>query len=117
MKSRLFGALIGSALAVGSGSAFSQSPPASSKPSATPAPPAAPPAASPAPAEKETWKAPFGGTFSATFAFATDYSYRGISQTQRQVAAQAAFGYETPSLSLGQDAALSAYVGAWGSNV
>jgi len=70
-----------------------------------------------APAEKETWKGPFGGTFTASFAFATDYSYRGISQTQRQVSAQAAFGYETPSLLLGQDAALSAYVGAWGSNV
>ena len=69
------------------------------------------------PPEKETWKGPFGGTFTASFAFATDYSYRGISQTQRQVAAQAAFGYETPSLLLGQDAALSAYVGAWGSNV
>jgi uncharacterized protein (TIGR02001 family) len=69
------------------------------------------------PPEKETWKGPFGGTFSATFAFTTDYSYRGISQTQRQVAAQAAFGYETPSLAVGQDAALSAYVGAWGSSV
>ena len=119
MKSKLFGAVIGCALfvAIGSGSAFSQGAPASSSPSTTPAPPAAPPAASPAPADKETWKAPFGGTFSATFAFATDYSYRGISQTQRQVAAQAAFGYETPSLLLGQDAALSAYVGGWGSNV
>ncbi|MFO1085215.1 MAG: TorF family putative porin [Reyranellaceae bacterium] len=71
----------------------------------------------PEPTSEGTWKAPFGGIFAATFAFTTDYSYRGISQTQRQVAGQAAFGYETPSLSLGQDAALSAYVGAWGSNV
>lgn len=80
-------------------------------------PPATPSMPETPPAEKETWKGPFGGTFAATFAFATDYSYRGISQTQRQVAAQAAFGYDTPSLLLGQDAALSAYVGAWGSNV
>ena len=71
----------------------------------------------PEPTSEGTWKGPFGGIFSATFAFATDYSYRGISQTQRQVAAQAAFGYETPSLLLGQDAALSAYLGGWGSNV
>ncbi|MGD9882098.1 TorF family putative porin [Reyranella sp.] len=89
--------------AAGAGSA--QTPPA------TPSTPTAPPV------EKETWKGPFGGTFTASFAFATDYSYRGISQTQRQVAVQAAVGYETPSLLLGQDAALSAYVGAWGSNV
>jgi uncharacterized protein (TIGR02001 family) len=71
----------------------------------------------PEPTSEGTWKGPFGGTFATTFAFATDYSYRGISQTQRQVAAQMAFAYDTPSLSLGQDAALSAYVGAWGSNV
>ena len=68
-----------------------------------------------APPEKETWKAPFGGTFTATFAAATDYSYRGISQTQRQVAFQPAFTYETPTVS--ENVALSAYVGAWGSNV
>ena len=74
------------------------------------------PGADPAqPAEKETWKAPFGGTFTATFAAATDYSYRGISQTQRQVAFQPAFTYETPTVS--ENVALSAYVGAWGSNV
>jgi uncharacterized protein (TIGR02001 family) len=102
MKRAFLGALIGSALyfTVTAGSALAQ----------TPSTPAAPP-------EKETWKGPFGGTFTAGFAFATDYSYRGISQTQRQVAVQAAVGYETPSLLLGQDAALSAYVGAWGSNV
>ena len=68
-----------------------------------------------APPEKETWNAPFGGTFTATFAAATDYSYRGISQTQRQVAFQPAFTYETPTVS--ENVALSAYVGAWGSNV
>lgn len=68
-----------------------------------------------APAEKETWKAPFGGSFSASFAFATDYSYRGISQTQRQVAVQPSLTYETAAI--GEQVALSAYVGAWGSNV
>jgi uncharacterized protein (TIGR02001 family) len=65
--------------------------------------------------EKETWKAPFGGTFTAGFAVLNEYSYRGISQTQRQVAVQAAFGYETPTVS--EKVPLSAYVGAWGSNV
>ena len=77
-----------------------------------PAPPVPP---TEAPPEKETWKAPFGGSFTATFAFATDYSYRGISQTQRQVAVQPAFTYETPTVS--EQVPLSAYVGAWGSNV
>src|SRR5262249_3568730 len=65
-----------------------------------------------APAEKEVWKAPFGGSFTATFAFATDYSYRGISQTQRQIAVQPSFTYETPTVS--EKVQLSAYVGAWG---
>ncbi len=72
--------------------------------------PATPPAA-----EKEAWKAPFGGNFTAGFAFLNDYSYRGISQTQRQVAAQVNVGYETPALS--EAVPISAYVGAWGSNV
>ncbi len=65
--------------------------------------------------EKETWKGPFGGTFTAGFAVLNDYSYRGLSQTQRQVAVQAAFGYETPTVS--EQVPISAYVGAWGSNV
>jgi uncharacterized protein (TIGR02001 family) len=69
----------------------------------------------PPPAEKETWKAPFGGTWAATFAFVTDYSYRGISQTQRQVAGQMAFGYESAPVS--ENVPLTAYVGAWGSSV
>lgn len=83
-----------------SGSAFAQGTPD----------PATPPAT-----EKETWKAPFGGNFTAGFAFLNDYSYRGISQTQLQVAAQVNVGYETPTLSAAVP--LSAYVGAWGSNV
>jgi uncharacterized protein (TIGR02001 family) len=81
----------------------------------TPTPGQGPAQATPAPPEKETWKAPFGGSFTATFAFATDYSYRGISQTQRQVAVQPALTYETPTVS--ETVPLSAYVGAWGSNV
>ncbi len=64
---------------------------------------------------KEPWTAPFGGNFTAGFAVLNDYSYRGISQTQRQVAIQAALGYETPTVS--ENIPLSAYVGAWGSNV
>jgi uncharacterized protein (TIGR02001 family) len=81
----------------------------------TPTPGQGPAATTQAPPEKETWKAPFGGSWTATFAFATDYSYRGISQTQRQVAVQPSFTYETPTVS--ENVALSAYVGAWGSNV
>ena len=75
--------------------------------------PAAPTA--PAPPEKEVWKGPFGGTFTAGIAVLNEYSYRGISQTQRQVAVQAAFGYETAPVS--EKVPLSAYVSAWGSNV
>ena len=81
----------------------------------TPTPGQGPAQTTEAPPEKEKWNAPFGGTFTATFAFATDYSYRGISQTQRQVAFQPAFTYETPTVS--ENVGLSAYVGAWGSNV
>jgi uncharacterized protein (TIGR02001 family) len=65
--------------------------------------------------DKETWKAPFGGTWTATFTFATDYSYRGISQTQREVAPQFAFGYETAPVS--EKVPLTAYVGGGGSLV
>lgn len=72
------------------------------------------PATAPAP-EKETWQGPFGGTFTAGFAVLNDYSYRGISQTQREIAVQANLGYETPAFS--ETVPLSAYVGAWGSSV
>lgn len=65
--------------------------------------------------DKPVWKAPFGGTFTAGAAFITDYSYRGISQTQRQVAFQPTLTYETPTVS--EKVPLSAYVGAWASNV
>jgi uncharacterized protein (TIGR02001 family) len=73
------------------------------------------PAQTTEPPPKEKWNGPFGGTFTAGIAFATDYSYRGISQTQRQVAVQPTFTYETPTVS--ENVGLSAYVGAWGSNV
>jgi len=66
--------------------------------------------------EKPVWRGPFGGTLSAGGTFATDYSYRGISQTQRQVAFQPFVTYETPSVS-SENASASAYVGAWASNV
>jgi uncharacterized protein (TIGR02001 family) len=64
----------------------------------------------------EKWGAPFGGTFSIGATFATDYSYRGISQTQRQVAFQPFLTYETPSVA-SELASISGYVGAWASNV
>ena len=65
--------------------------------------------------EPQKWTGPFGGTFTATFAVVSDYSFGGISQTQRQPAIQPSFGYETPTVS--DKVLLSAYVGAWGSNV
>ncbi len=77
-----------------------------------PAPAGVPPTQ---PAEEPGWAAPFGGSWTATFAFATDYSYRGISQTQRQIAVQPSFGYETAPVS--EKVHLTAYVGVWGSNV
>jgi uncharacterized protein (TIGR02001 family) len=84
-------------------------------PAQTPAPGQGPAPTTQAPPEKETWKAPFGGSWTATISAATDYSYRGISQTQRQVAVQPSFTYETPTVS--EKVPLSAYLGAWGSNV
>jgi uncharacterized protein (TIGR02001 family) len=65
--------------------------------------------------EKEVWHGPFGGTFTAGGALVTDYSYRGLSQTQRSVAFQPTMTYETPTVS--EKVPLSAYVGFWGSNV
>jgi uncharacterized protein (TIGR02001 family) len=65
--------------------------------------------------EKEVWKGPFGGTFTAGIAVANDYSYRGISQTQRQWAVQPTFVYETPTVA--ETVPISAYGGFWASNV
>ena len=67
------------------------------------------------PADKPVWKGPFGGTLTAGATFTTDYSYRGISQTQRQVAFQPTIGWESPQA--GENVPISVYVGAWGSNV
>lgn len=56
---------------------------------------------------------PAGGVFdpknfSATFALATDYVFRGISQTDSKPAVQGSFDYKHP---------VGFYVGIWGSNV
>jgi uncharacterized protein (TIGR02001 family) len=46
--------------------------------------------------------------FSATMTFATDYLFRGVSQTDNKSAAQGSFDYKHP---------IGAYIGIWGSNV
>ena len=66
--------------------------------------------------EKPVWRGPFGGTFSAGITGATDYSYRGISQTQRQIAVQPFLTYETPAVT-SDNASAWGYAGAWASNV
>ncbi len=65
--------------------------------------------------ESEKWNGPFGGTFTAGIAVTNDYTYRGISQTQRQWAVQPTFVYETPSF--GEAVAVNAYGGFWATNV
>lgn len=65
--------------------------------------------------EKEVWKGPFGGTFTFGIAGTTDYNYRGISQTQRQMAVQPTFVYE--SATVAESVPVSAYGGFWASNV
>lgn len=110
MTRNLWALLSATAILSGAGQAVAQSS------SQQPTPGQGPAQNTPAEPESwETWKAPFGGSFSASFAFVTDYAYRGISQTQRQVAVQPSLTYQTPSI--GEQVALSAYVGAWGSNV
>jgi uncharacterized protein (TIGR02001 family) len=69
-----------------------------------------------APEEKPVWRGPFGGTFSASLTGATDYSYRGISQTQRQIAVQPGLTYESAAVT-SDNASAWAYLGGWGSNV
>jgi uncharacterized protein (TIGR02001 family) len=111
MSKRLLVALLGGILwAIGNAAAVCAQAPAQQP---IPAP-AAPAPTLADPAEKEPWKGPFGGTFNASLTLATDYSFRGISQTARQVAVQPSFGYETASI--GRDVAVNAYVGASGSN-
>jgi uncharacterized protein (TIGR02001 family) len=63
----------------------------------------------------ERWHGPFGGTFTANITATSEYSFAGISQTQRQPAVQPGLTYKTPAI--GENVRLSAYLGAWGSNV
>lgn len=69
-----------------------------------------PPASAPA-----RWQAPFGGYFSASITAVTDYSFAGISQTNRQPAIQPSFHYRTPAIS--ESLNLWAYAGFWASNI
>lgn len=65
--------------------------------------------------EQKKWEAPFGGFYSASLTVVSDYSFGGISQTNRQPAFQPSVGYRTSSLIEGQN--LWFYLGAWGSNI
>ena len=64
--------------------------------------------------EKQKWQAPFGGTLSAAFTVVSDYTFGGISQTNRQPAFQPSVAYRTPSLVDGTN--LWLYLGAWGAS-
>lgn len=64
---------------------------------------------------RKKWEAPFGGFYSAALTVVSDYSFGGISQTNRQPAFQPSVGYRTPSLIEGAN--LWLYLGGWGSNV
>lgn len=66
-------------------------------------------------ADDKKWQGPFGGFFSASISAVTDYSFAGISQTNRQPAIQPSFHYRTGSFTDQFD--LWAYVGLWGSNI
>ncbi|NDH64443.1 MAG: hypothetical protein EBY18_22995, partial [Alphaproteobacteria bacterium] len=66
-------------------------------------------------AENKKWEAPFGGFYSAALTVVSDYSFGGISQTNRQPAFQPSVGYRTSPLIEGQN--LWLYLGAWGSNI
>ena len=65
-----------------------------------------------APAAK-TPTGPFGGDITGIVTLANEYSFRGISQTQRDPAVQGGLTYEVPLGKL----PLSLYGGFWGSNV
>jgi uncharacterized protein (TIGR02001 family) len=64
---------------------------------------------------EDRWNAPLGGTFSANFTVVSDYSFAGISQTQRQPAFQPGLYYRTPPVS--ENVQLWAYLALWGSNI
>jgi uncharacterized protein (TIGR02001 family) len=66
------------------------------------------------PAQKsDLWAAPFGGTWSARLTAMSDYSYRGISLTERQPAVQARVSYTRPIVPETLDLVLE----VWGGNV
>jgi uncharacterized protein (TIGR02001 family) len=106
-----FAAIAGSVLVLATGVAQAQTSAPATPPGTQPAP-AGPPAADPAP---EAPKHPLGITFTATMTAVSDYSYRGISQTQRIPAFQPGITIETGPFS--DQLPISAYVGMWASNV
>jgi uncharacterized protein (TIGR02001 family) len=61
---------------------------------------------------QDRWAAPFGGTWSAKFTAMSEYSFRGISLTERQPGGQATIGYTLPIAEK-----LDLYLEAWGGNV
>jgi len=61
------------------------------------------------------WKGPFGGGWSASLAVLTEYSFRGISQTERQPAFQGTATYLSPPID--EQLPLRLYVGGFLSNV
>jgi uncharacterized protein (TIGR02001 family) len=100
-------AIGGSLLVLTAGAVQAQTPVAEpeKKPVLVPTPPPA----------SEASKNPLGITFTATVSAVSDYSYRGISQTQRVPAFQPSIGIETGPFS--DQLPITAYVGAWASNV
>jgi uncharacterized protein (TIGR02001 family) len=100
-------AIGGSLLVLTAGAVQAQTPVA--EPEKKPVPVPTPPSAS------EASKNPLGITFTATVSAVSDYSYRGISQTQRVPAFQPSIGIETGPFS--DQLPITAYVGAWASNV
>lgn len=68
------------------------------------------PAFAQAPAKTPT--GPFGGDITGIFTVANEYSFRGISQTQRDFAIQGGVTYEVPVFK-----PVSIYAGLWGSNL
>ncbi len=63
----------------------------------------------------DRWQTPFPNLFRVSADVVSDYSFAGISQTQRQPALQLGATYKTPPV--GETLPLSAYIGSWGSNV
>lgn len=66
----------------------------------------------------ERWPAPFGGKWNAQFTIASDYSYAGISNTERRPAFQVGLDYSSPWLLAPSDGPpVWLYVTGFGSNV